>query len=341
MTDQQPNPYDGIPPQQPQQPPQQPPMPPQQPNPYGQQPGGGYGQPQPGGFGQPQPNPYGQPGATPNPYAQQPGPGMPGQMPGQYPPPMPMPPQGGGGNKGKAIGIAIGAVVLVGAIVGGGFVLLGDKDDKGSDDPKAKGSNSPSASASSAAPSATPAAGKRYKLTTPDTVLGEYKYDASGSNDGFAGKDKSSLAIVGIKDAQSMAGAWKNDGTALTRKALRLSGIWGQVDNPESTVDSMFLSVSLASKDDSKTKLEGKPEKVTPSGLDDGAVMKCQKTEFKESASATRAVRMPLCIWADHSTVGSVFVVDASKVLNNEDIPLTDAAETTAKLRRETRVEIP
>ncbi|MFI9308325.1 hypothetical protein [Streptomyces triculaminicus] len=328
MTDQQPNPYGGgIPPQ-------QPPLPPQQPQ----------GQPQPP-QGQPQPNPYAQPGqyaqpspyAQPNPYAQQPGgPGMPGQ----YPPPMgpPVPPQGGG--KGKAIGIAVGAVILVGAIVGGGFVLLGSsKHDKG-DDPKAKGSATPSASASSAAPSATPVAGKRYKITTPDTVLGEYKYDASGSNDGFAGKDKSQLAIVGIKNAESIAGAWKTDGAALTRKALRLSGLWGEVANPESTVDSMFLSVSLASKDDSKTQLEGKPEKVTPEGLDDGAVMKCQKTEIKD-AGAPKPIKMPLCIWADHSTVGSVFVVDAAKVLNEEDIPLASAGDITAKLRRETRVEIP
>ncbi|GHG69154.1 hypothetical protein [Streptomyces griseocarneus] len=321
MTDQQPNPYGGgIPPQQP---PQQPPLPPQQPQ------------------GQPQPNPYAQPGqyAQPNPYAQQPGmPGGPG-MPGQYPPqmPPPVPPQGGG--KGKAIGIAVGAVILVGAIVGGGIVLLGGKDDK-SDDAKPKASDTPSASASSAAPSPTPVAGKRYKIATPDTVLGEYKYDASGSNDGFAGKDKSQLAIVGIKNAQSIAGAWKTDGAALTRKALRLSGLWGEVANPESTVDSMFLSVSLASKDDSKTKLEGKPEAVTPAGLDDGAVMKCQRTEIKD-ATAPKPIKMPLCIWADHSTVGSVFVVDAAKVLNEEDIPLDTAADLTAKLRRETRVEIP
>ncbi len=122
---------------------------------------------------------------------------------------------------------------------------------------------------------------------------------------------------------------------------MRLSGLWGRVDNPESTVDSMFLSVAVATKNDSTKTLEGKPEKVTPAGLDgDGTVMKCQKTTFKDAGSP-KAISMPLCIWADHSTVGSVFVVDAAAVISGEDIPLARAAELTAKLRTETRVAIP
>ncbi|GAA2713038.1 MULTISPECIES: hypothetical protein [Streptomyces] len=316
----QPGPY-GVPPQQP----------PQQPNPYAQQP----------------PMPQQPPQA---PYAQQPGPyqnagGYPPAYPSPYPPPVPDQRSG----KGKAIGIAIGAVVLVGAIAGGGYVLLAGKQDGGKDDAKAaarssaSASPSPSASASSLAPGDD---GKRYKLVTPDTVLdGAYKKDPSGSGGGFASVDQKSLLLLGVKDAQNVSAGYVTEGTAAERKGLKLTGLYGQVKDPEATVDSMFLSVSIASSkqksDGTKTTLDGDPQKMTPAGLEPGAVLKCQKTQYSGGELGSRTFKMPLCIWADHSTVGTVFVADASALVpGGPEVTLQDAAERTAKLRKETRVEV-
>ncbi|MBZ4318871.1 hypothetical protein [Streptomyces huiliensis] len=113
--------------------------PPEQPPPYGDgQPGPGGQQPPYGG----QPGPYGQ--GPQNPYGQNqpPGYGPYGSQPGMAPPP-----SGGGGAKVAAI--VVGAVLVVGLIVGG--VIFATKD-SGSDDPKpaAKGTSTPSATASDA-----------------------------------------------------------------------------------------------------------------------------------------------------------------------------------------------
>ncbi|MEV4743308.1 hypothetical protein [Streptomyces sp. NPDC049555] len=319
----QPGPY-GVPPQQP----------PQQPNPYAQQP----------------PIPQQPPQAPQAPYAQQPNPyenagGYPPAYPSPYPPPVPEQRSG----KGRTIGIAIGAVILVGAIVGGAYALMGGKNDGGEEDAKAaarssaSASPSPSASASSLAPGDD---GKRYKLVTPDTVLGgAYKKDPSGSGGGFASVDQKSLLLLGVKDAQNVTAGYVTEGTAAERKGMKFTGLYGQVKDPEATVDSMFLSVSMASSkeksDGTKTTLDGDPQKMTPAGLEAGAVMKCQKTVYSGGELGSRTFKMPLCIWADHSTVGTVFVADASSLVpGGAEVTLQDASERTAKLRKETRVEV-
>ncbi|MEV4438882.1 hypothetical protein AB0K09_07655 [Streptomyces sp. NPDC049577] len=297
--------------------PQQPPAPYGQPNPYAQQQPGPYAQPNP--YGQQQPGPYGAP--------QQPG--------APFPPPIP--PQGGG--KGKAIGIALGAVILVGAIVAGAVVLMGSDDDKGS--PKAKPKNAPSASApTSAAPA--PGDGKRYKLTAPNLLLGEYKKDPTEKDDEFSQKDKDSLAVVGVTEAETTGGTYKTTGSA--PKILKFNGLWGKVTDPDATVNAMFTSAAIGAKKDSsgaqKFELEGSPRKVSPSGLDDGAVMKCQTARITDPSMGAQNFSMPLCIWADHSTVGMVFATDAASILAHKDVPLEQAAETTAKTRTATRVPL-
>ncbi|MEV5242100.1 hypothetical protein AB0K89_23800 [Streptomyces cinnamoneus] len=296
----------------------QPPMPPQQPNPWGQPPAQ-QGQP---GYGYPpQPGPYGQPQPQPQPYGwgQQPG------MPGPYPPPVP--PQGGG--PGKAIAVAIGVLVLVGAIAGGGFLLIAGRDTGGGgkhDDSRSSG----------------PVAGdgKRYKLTTPETVAGTFKKDLKDPGDGFDSNDMSELRALGVSDAET-TGADYQEGEGESGRYLQFSGAWGKVSNPGRVVDGFFAASKKkqAAQGGGTVELVGSPEKVSPAGLGD-AVMKCQQAKYTNSKFPT-GVTMPICFWADRSTVGVIILTDASAAVSGKDVPLNIAADLTARVRTETRVEIP
>ncbi|MGW1077014.1 hypothetical protein [Streptomyces sp. NPDC002537] len=299
-------------------------VPPQQPNPYGQ-------------------NPYGQ-GGTPGQgsgFPQQPGGWGP---PGQYPPPMPpvppVPPKGGGG-KGKAIGIAVAALVVVGAIVGGIVVFTGsdtESDKGGGHSAKADGSASPST------PETTPTAKAkaRYKLITPDTLTDGYKKDASDPGAGFDAKALDELKGFGMTDPQSVTASYKAGEDKRAQKLLRFSGAWGDsVRSPEALVDGLFKSAQDGAAKDtdpsSKAAFEGSPQRMNPDGLGD-AVMKCQMTKWSNIGSTGRAIRMPLCVWADGNTVGTVFALDTSLMVRGEDLGLDEAATRVAKLREGVRV---
>ncbi|GAA3064030.1 hypothetical protein GCM10020000_54510 [Streptomyces olivoverticillatus] len=58
---------------------------------------------------------------------------------------------------------------------------------------------------------ATPAA-KRYKLTAPDTVAGEYKKDATDPGGGFDSKDLAALRNRGVTNPQTLTAAYKTEG---------------------------------------------------------------------------------------------------------------------------------
>ncbi|MBL1112629.1 hypothetical protein JK364_09485 [Streptomyces sp. 110] len=318
---------------------------PQQPGPYGQggaagQPGYGYPQQpgQPGPYGQPQqppqqgygypgqppqgqPGPYGQ---QPNPYAQQQQPyGQPG-MPGPY---QPGPGQGGGNKKGLAI--AIGAVVVVAAVVGGVLVFKGGDDSGGggkvADD------------------------GKRYKLTTPATVAGDYTKSSSGGG-GLTSSDADDFKKFGVTDPKTESAEYKS-GEGMSAKQLQLNGVWGEVKDPEAVVDGAFSKIAQeAEKDPStsggmKAELVGSPESVTPSGFEN-AVMKCQNTKFTPTGDSgssgipTKGFSIPICMWGDNSTVAYVVVSDAAAALSGKSMSLDEAGEITAKVRNDARVEI-
>jgi hypothetical protein len=298
---------------------------PQQPNPYGQQPPpypqqpGPYEAPVPQ---QPQPQPgYGYPQQQPQPgygYPQQPQPGygypqQPG-MPGMAPPP---PPQGG--KTGKTIAIVVGALVLVGAIIVGVVMFTGGGSDVADDGP--------------------------HKLTTPATVADIYNKDASGGGLDLSDSDVRDLEASGVKNAQSINATYKN-GEGLTQKTLSFSGVWGEIDDPQAVLDGAFAKIAdqAAKKpttdDGGSAELVGSPEAQTPAGLED-AVMKCQKVKFTAPATSDSPIKgftIPICMWADHSTVGWVVTSDAQKMLGGTDPSLEDAATLTAKVRDDTRV---
>ena len=309
-------------------------QPPQAPQPgYGQQPPApqpGYGQqpqaPQPG-YGYPQQAPQGVPPQQ-NPYGQQPQQPY-GQQPqyGQQPPygAAPEPPASGGG--GKKTALIIGAVAVVAVIGVGAYLVIGKGGGGGSvadDGP--------------------------HKLTTPATVIdGTYKKsdDATGS-DSVSDSDLAGFRKWGVKNPTGVNAGYVN-GKGLAAKSLGFSGVYGTIDDPEAVVDAMFAKVKAESEkdqsgDQTKGKLLGSPETVHPSGFSNG-IMKCQVAQFENtgssstSAGAAKTVKMPFCIWGDHSTVAHVMAFSLAGMASGDGGSIDQAADLAAKLRNDVRVK--
>ncbi|MGW0733899.1 hypothetical protein [Streptomyces sp. NPDC002851] len=321
MSYNQPGPYGG----QPQQPgPYGQPGQPQQPGPYGQpappqapQPGYGYPQQAPQGVPPQQGYGYPQQGAPqqPGPYGQQ----QYGQQPpyGQVPPP---PPGGGGG--GKKVGIIVGSVVALAVIAGGVwfFTAGGGGGSSVADD------------------------GKTYKLTTPATVLGEYK--KSPSNDAGSG-DFDDAEDWGIKNAKDVSAGYAA-GSGTSAKSLAFGGVYGEIEDPEAAVDAMFAQMKEESEKDqssssSKGELIGDPEEFQPDGFENG-IMKCQEAKVTKGAGAAAGgpseATIPICIWADNSTLAEVLHFDMASLATGNGGSMEDLAGIAAKVRNEVRVEV-
>ncbi|MGW3569896.1 hypothetical protein ACWDSL_39555 [Streptomyces sp. NPDC000941] len=292
------------------------------PGPYGPPPGQPPGPP-PGQPPQGVPNPYAQgvPNPAPNPYAQgggpyaapQPGYGYPQQpqpgYPSPVPPGMPLPPQSGGG-KGKATGLVIGAVVVIGAIVGGVVLLGGGDDGKLTDD------------------------GKDYRITAPRTVLGEYTSDGDDSR--AQPLDSQDAQEFGLTAGTGVNADWATSGDA---KKLEMLGVYGDVKDPEKSVDTVFSTLKkkseAAGSADSDALVVGSPEPKSPEGFENG-VMKCQLIKSNEEPDPDEPNTLALCAWADYDTVAVVVPHEGTK-----NLTLDESAKIAADLRKEVRVEVP
>ncbi|MFJ4519745.1 DUF1720 domain-containing protein [Streptomyces sp. NPDC088810] len=319
MSNNQPGPY-GQQPQQPGQPgPYGQPGQPGQPGPHGQQPQApqpGYGYPQQApppaqpGYGYPQqgapqqPGPYGQ---QPTPYGQ------------QQPYGMPQAPQPAGGK--KKTGLIIGAVAVVVAVaVAAYFALSGGSGSSGVAD------DGP------------------HKLTTPATVLSEYKKSKgdSGTMTKSDLKDAEKWGVLNPKDVSAAYESGDPD-NPLSKKGINFAGVYGTIDDPEKTVDAMFAyfkSESQKNGDSAEVALKGEPKEYKPAGLD-GAVLKCQQATAPTGASSggPKDVTLSICVWGDHSTVGFVMPMDfANLVAGRSSDPAADA-ELAAKFRSQVRVK--
>ncbi|MFE0179223.1 hypothetical protein ACFWZ2_43665, partial [Streptomyces sp. NPDC059002] len=296
---------------------------------------GGYSQPQqPGPYGQQPPQaPYGQPQA---PYGQQP------QGPyGQVPPP----PSGGGGKK---TGLIIGVVAVVAAAaVGGYFLLAGGDDDKGG------GKNGGS---SSVADGGVKDDGK-HKLTTPETVLTEYKKKPDGAS-GLNSIDLDKAEAAGVKNPKDVQAQYQSgsDDNPMAQKVLTFGGVYGDIKDPEGVVDRMFTNAKEKNEASADTggggqvTLVGEPKEYKPAGLD-GAVLKCQEMKVDlgsgagtsgstSGASGPSEMSAATCIWGDHSTIGYVVGTDVASAVSGKSADLDEAASTTAKFRGEVRVKL-
>ncbi|THA26416.1 hypothetical protein E4198_18545 [Streptomyces sp. RKND-216] len=306
---------------------QQPPQQPGQLGPYGAptpppqgqpgQPGYGYPQPpqQPGGqpaYGYPQ----GQPGVPPQqgygghptapgqPYGQQPG--MPYGQPG-----MPMPPEGGGSKTGRTIAIVVGSLALVGAIIVAIVLSMGGG---GGSDIADDGA---------------------HKIETPETVLGEYKkLDAKTIQELSA----SDMQEAGVNNGTAVSGNYNtidptdpsttpDDLTSM--KGLALIGAYGDVENPEGAVDSVFDDATNTG----NVELVGSAEEQAPSNF--SGYMKCQAVKSTGQSLPGTPTDFQICAWGDNSTLAVVTLGNGTGSISSDQ-----AAQMTADLREEVRVPV-
>ncbi|MFB8090103.1 hypothetical protein [Streptomyces sp. NPDC055992] len=328
MSYNQPGPYGGQPPQ-------------GQPGPYGQQPGPYGGQPPQGqpGYGYPQQAPQGVP------PQQQPQPGYgypPAQQPGPYGQQPPTPPYGGqqayGQQPGfpppapakKKTGLIVGAVIVALAVIGGGVYFL---------------TSGGGASNSDVADST-----KGYKLTPSETLDGYKKQAGSKESGAPTGEEKTKLEGLGVKNAQKAGASYQSgsESNQLALKSVTLSGYWGDVTDPAKVIDNAFNNAESEFKkgeDGMEVELIGSPKAVTPSGFK-GALMKCQdlKVLNKEGdgsvAKGPKEFQIPVCVWADYSTVGTVLGVDVALSMTGKGMAQDEVADLAAKLYNTSRTKI-
>ncbi|MFI8927591.1 hypothetical protein ACIG3E_07935 [Streptomyces sp. NPDC053474] len=267
-----------------------------------------------------QPNPYGQQPPQ-GPYGQPPQQAPYGQAPyGQVPPPPP--PQGGGRKK---VGFVVGAVAVVAAVgVGAYFVLGGGGDSGGSVAVKDDGP---------------------HKLVAPETVLGEYKKGSGTMSSGF--DDLDDAEKHGVKDPTSVHAGYevRDQANPLGGKLIQFGGVYGEIEDPEKTVDALFAGAKADAKKDSANggnsgEMVGSPRDFSTGGF----VLKCQEAHVKKGASGAtgsgpKEARMAVCIWGDHSTVGLSMPMEIADIVAGKSPSLDDAAETARKLRSEVRVK--
>ncbi|WP_431044470.1 hypothetical protein ACQUSR_22865 [Streptomyces sp. P1-3] len=289
--------------------------------------------PQPGPYGG-QPGPYGagQQPQVPNPYAQQPGYGYPSQQTGYghpqqgnpYAQPGPYGQPGGYGQpqqpgpgfpgpygqqppprpgKGRKIGIAIGAVAAVAAAVTTLVLVMGGGD-------------------------------SRYKLTTPKTVAEKYERQGEGTDDkDLSDSGKGQLQKVPVvKDAHLVTADYQTSG----KEMMKLTGVWGEVTDPRRGADLALAVLIKSLEDGGNAESQGTAEEFTPGNFD-GDVLKCQSMKFTTPQGSADA---PICVWGDEDTLGVLVMADPAAAVLGSGMSLPDAAELTAKVRNDARVEI-
>lgn len=235
---------------------------------------------------------------------------------------MPQPPAPGGGK--KKTGLIIGAVAVVAAIGVGAYFVFGGSGSGGGSDIADDGP---------------------HKLTTPAKVLGEYEKSEgdSGSMDAADLKDAESWGIKDPKDVSASYTA-KNEENPLASKQLMFGGVYGTIDDPEKAVDAMFANMKKESQkggSDDDVTLQGEPKQYTPDSLD-GAIIKCQDAEVDNSdggENEPKKMSMTYCVWGDHSTLGFAMPMSYLDIAAGKKADPAEAAEITAKLRKEVRVK--
>ncbi|WP_127201718.1 hypothetical protein [Streptomyces sp. Z26] len=303
-----------------------------QPDPYGTPPPPPQGAPNPYG-GPPTPPPPGQPGygypQQPNPYAQQ-GPYGPQQPYGPPGPPIP----GQGGGQGRKVALGIGALVVVGALIGGVLALSGGDDDGGDDADGTKGGKRGTAAV---AP---------YKIVPPESVLdGEYTSAGTGSSSEDLAGDAQAKR-VGVENGTGAS----DDYRSTSKEQLQLAGVYGKVADPEKAADGMFDIVhdnqakGAQVIQNYRVETTDGPQEYTPEGFD-GALIRCETRRQTGQISGQQVeLEFPTCVWADNAAVGVVSQTGAAPAAGagvyGESMTQDELAEATAEIREAAREEI-
>ncbi|GAA4919959.1 hypothetical protein GCM10023237_45720 [Streptomyces coeruleoprunus] len=148
---------------------------------------------------------------------------------------------------------------------------------------------------------------KGYKLTAPESV-GEFKKSEGSGSSTLSDKDKKEAEALGIKNPQQLGVQYQSGDKSnpMQQKMLTLSGLWGEISDPEKALDGHFNKVQEGEDEDLSIKFIGSAEEVTPAGFE-GALMKCRQAEFTFKGDTegltNKPVLVPVCAWADFGTM--------------------------------------
>ncbi|KQX47544.1 MULTISPECIES: hypothetical protein [unclassified Streptomyces] len=163
-----------------------------------------------------------------------------------------------------------------------------------------------------------------HKLVVPKTLL-DGKYTLVSDLSDTKGQEIEDTPDLTVKDATAAVAQYSGkDGAVLV-----LSGMYGRIKSGEASRTSILEG---AAKDKGST-LVVEPKEFTPAGSD--VTVSCQVTTSKSALGTTT---LPMCAWGDDNTAAAVALVDpTSATTDPKDIDLAALAETTAKVRAETR----
>ncbi|WP_406863112.1 hypothetical protein ABZO31_22795 [Streptomyces sp. HUAS MG47] len=265
-----------------------PPQPPQYPQ-----------QPQPGNpYASAPQGPYGTPQGVPPQYPQGGGWGQPQAPFGQ---PVPPPKKN---RTGLILGI-VGGVLLVCVLLVGGLAYLGKSLVEGVE------SSFPEA---------------RYKLTVPQTLLGDYKLVTDSS--ATEGKEVEETIDPTVRDAKAAIAQYEGKNASV----LVVSGFHGRLSDPDGTRAAILDGAA----DDPNTTIAVPAKDFRPAGSD--VTISCQVARSKEGGVTST---LPMCAWGDDNTASFVAVVTAETALMDpKKVDLAKVAETTAEVRTEMRKPI-
>lgn len=94
-----------------------------------------------------------------------------------------------------------------------------------------------------------------------------------------------------------------------------------------------------------KGSLVGSPKNVTPAGFE-GALMKCQNMNIPNEEAdgkpenGPKEMIMPVCVWADYSTVAAVIGFDIGGAMTNKPMTQDETAALAAKLYNTSRTKV-
>ena len=165
----------------------------------------------------------------------------------------------------------------------------------------------------------------------------------------MTGTDKAKTEALGIKNPQQ-AGAVYQAGkdNPLAAKTVTLSRYLGRCHRPGEGRRQLLQQRGVGPKkgdDGMDVKLVGSANGRHP-GRFDGALMKCQNMKVINkdgdgtAAKGPKEFEVPICVWADYSTVGIVTGVDVALSMAGKGMSQDDAAALTAKLHNDVRTKI-
>jgi hypothetical protein len=184
-----------------------------------------------------------------------------------------------------------------------------------------------------------------HKLTTPATVLGEYKKSEGADSDGAMTEEELKDAEKwGVKNPKDVNASYEagDESNPLAGKMLSFGGVYGEIEDPEKAVDGLFALMKKDAAEEDVT-FKDDPKPYTPEGFD-GAVLKCQQATMKNTEATAGSgepteMNMTYCIWGDYSTVGFVLPMEYADLAAGKETDPAQAAALTAKFRKEVRVK--